>query len=104
MKLIKAQPTVDKEDLDIILCESLINTDGAWYDLTFEQALLEQSGGLPLLYCEYVIDYQAGTKVLTSFVGWTKDAVIFSIIGIGVPDTLLDSVKRNPVALEDRIT
>jgi hypothetical protein len=94
MKLIKTE--LDLEDLDIVLCADLIDDQGNWYDHTLEQALEEQTKGKPLLYCEYMVELNSSVKTLSNFIGWTEDRVVFSIIGIGVRDTLLDSVLRNP--------
>lgn len=96
MQIVKTE--LDDIDLDIVLSESLMDKDDNFYDLTFGQALEEQTQGKPLLYCEYMINNtkSADARKLCSFLGWTEDRVIFSVIGIGVPDTLLDSVPRNP--------
>lgn len=99
MKVIKTE--LDPADLDIVLCESLINNSGDFYDLTLKDALEEQTRGKPILYCEYGVEYNSGARTLHNFLAWTEDRVIFNIVGIGVEDTLLDSVLRNPPCLKN---
>ncbi len=94
MQIVKTE--FDPHDAYIILSESLIDENGDFYDLTLEQAIKEQCRNKPLLYCEYMLDMQGPGKKLCSFVGWTEDRVVFNVVGIGTPDTLLDSVPRNP--------
>lgn len=94
MQIVKTE--LDPHDLDIILTESLIDEKGDFYDLTFGKAIKEQCRNKPLLYCEYMLDMKGPGKDLCSFIGWTEDRVIFNVVGIGTPDTLLDSVPRNP--------
>ncbi len=96
MQIVKTE--YDPIDADIILTEDLVNVQGDFYNLTFEQALNEETRGKPLLYCEYMIQNtkSAEARKLCSFLGWTEDRVIFNVVGIGTPDTLLDSVPRNP--------
>lgn len=96
MEVIKTK--LDLEDADIILTTDLVDKDGMFYDLTFAQALQEECRGKPLLQCEYMIKLTKSREArkLCSFVGWTEDRVIFNVVGIGTPDTLLDSVPRNP--------
>ncbi len=96
MKIVKYE--LESQDLDIVLSEDLIDQTGGLYDLTLEIALEEQTKGKPLLYCEYMIENTKARQArrLCSFLGWTEDRVIFNVVGIGTPDTLLDSVLRNP--------
>lgn len=93
MKTVKTE--LDPKDLDIILADDLIDTGGNFYHLTFRQALEEQTKNKPLLACSYVVDEKL-PKSIHNFVGWTEDRVIFSVVGIGLFDTLLDSLPRNP--------
>ncbi len=86
--------TVDSEDLDIILAEDLVDREGNFYNLTLGQALQEETRGESLVYVEYDIDNLC--LRLHNFIGWTDSRVIFNITGIGVQDTLLTSVLRNP--------
>jgi len=94
MQIVKTE--LDSNDLDIILSESLVDEDDNFYDLTLGKALQEECRKKPLLYCEYMLDMRGPGKKLCSFIGWTEDRVIFNVVGIGTPDTLLDSVPRNP--------
>jgi len=87
---------LDLEDMKIILCEGLMDQNGEWYNLTFDMSLGEECRGEALLACKYSIVEIGQHKTLYSFVGWTKSRVIYNVIGIGVVDTLLSSVARNP--------
>lgn len=88
---------IKPEDLDIILSDDLIDEAGNWYNLTFRMALEEQKHGSELIWCEYEVEtLPDGTKRLLEFIGWTEDRVIYDLVGVGVQDTLLGSVPRNP--------
>lgn len=94
MQIVKTE--LDSHDLELILTEDLVDENGDFYNLTLGKALKEESRNKPLLYCEYMLDMKGPSKKLCSFIGWTEDRVIFNVVGIGTPDTLLDSVPRNP--------
>jgi len=87
---------LDLDDMKIVLCEGLMDQNGEWYDLTFDMSLREECHGEVLLACKYAIVEIGQHKTLYNFVGWTKSRVIYNVVGIGVVDTLLSSVARNP--------
>lgn len=92
---------LDLHDYDIVLADDLWDEEkDTYYDLTFKQALDEQIKGQTLLWCKYVLDMSGPGKRLTEFLGYTDDRVIFHITGIGVMDTLLDSLPRHPPRVE----
>lgn len=98
--IITVKGQVDWTHYDIVLAESLVDREGNFYDLTFQQSLNEilainQEG---LDYCEYYVDLQKSLQAcaLRSFIGWTKTKVIFLNQGLMVRDALLDHVPRNP--------
>lgn len=98
MQLIKND--LDPHDYDVVLADGLYDEKDGWYDLTFKQALDEQLRGSSLLWCKYVLDMSGPSKRLVEFLGYTDERVIFHITGIGVMDTLLDSLPRHPPRLE----
>jgi len=92
---------LEAEDLDIVLCDSLIDENDDFYDLTFKMSLDEHLDNEELIWCQYKVssyEREDGEVVreLRWFLGYTNNRVIYNIKGIGVMDTLLESLPRNP--------
>lgn len=89
------------EDFNIILVEDLFDDKQNWYDLTLKSAVDEQTRGKPLISCEYsFLTDEYGDRILKTFLAYTEDRVIFMLLGIGLKDTLLYSVKRFPSSIK----
>jgi len=87
---------IDPDDLAMVLGEDFLDEDGNFYNLSFGQALEEESEGEELLWCRYLIETSPSGDVLLEFLGYTENKVIFNMVGMGIAETLLDSIPRHP--------
>jgi hypothetical protein len=90
----------DQADGSVILSEGLMDESGNFYDLTLEMAIQEESRGQPLIDCHYVIDTTGFDRTLKEFIAYTEHRVIFMLLGIGLKDALLYSVRRYPHSIK----
>ena len=89
------------EDYNIILVEDLFDDKHNYYDLNLKCAVDEQTHNEPLTDCNYTFELdEDGDRRLTSFLAYTENRVIFMLLGIGLTDTLLYSVKRYPSSIK----